>query len=126
TGDDVQSYSEYDGSDQQKLLYTFQMTGAAKFIAGFANTYSESLNGSAGVISSTIFDYAGGQYLKHSVSLKGKHTTATTGDDVQSYSEYDGSDQQKLLYTFQMTGATKFIAGFANTYSESLNGSAGV
>src|SRR6185436_18086783 len=111
TSDDVQSYTEYDGSPDQKQLYTFNLKSGVKWVAGWASSYAAS-----DVVTSTIFDYGTSVYLQHSASLRGKKTSATTSDDVQSFTEYDGSPDQKQLYTFNLKSGVKWIAAFASSY----------
>src|SRR3989338_3328061 len=89
------------------------MKSGVNFRAAFTNGYTDLTE----VVNSTIFNYGTGQYLLHSVSLKGKKIAVSTADDVLSYTEYDGSSDQKLEYTFNMNSGVKFIAGFTNSYA---------
>ncbi|MDP8299833.1 MAG: hypothetical protein P9L88_08045, partial [Candidatus Tantalella remota] len=96
----VESYTKYDLSEDQKMVYTWNMEQGATYLD--TNLYTE-------VADSTIYNYAGGQYLIDSTSLYGKVTDETVSDTdvVISYTEYDGSRYQRMNYTWNMEqGAT--------------------
>src|SRR6185503_10461473 len=55
---------------------------------------------------SIVYRYAG-DYLKDSFTLKGKHESALQNDEIQSYTKYDETAEQKLLFTYNFKGGVK-------------------
>src|SRR5512141_790890 len=71
----------------------------------------------AGVSDSTIFNYNGGQYLHSSVTVDGKETNLSinTSTVVRSFTMYDDSRDQKLLYTWNMKAGVTYLV--SNAYA---------
>src|SRR5574342_339779 len=106
-GAEVQSLTKYDGTRDQKLVYTWNMKGGVLLTAALIADLTSFL--AADIATSTIFKYSG-DYLDVSVTVKGKHVTLVVGAEVQSLTKYDGTRDQKLVYTWNMKGGVLLTA----------------
>ena len=95
---DIQSFTKFDGSAEQKLNYTYSFKGSVKLTAAqVASAAAKTLPGftAADINTSTVYYYSG-DYLQYSVVLKGMKTIASINDEIQSFTEFDGSSDQKM------------------------------
>ena len=95
-GDVIESFTQYDGSADQKLLYTLNFKGGSLLDANKDFATSD-------VVNSTVYNYIG-RYLDNSMTLRGYNTEAGQGDSIESFTKYDGSSEQKLEYTLNFRG----------------------
>src|SRR5687767_4578843 len=107
-GAEVQSLTKYVGTRDQKLVYTWNMNGGVTLTTGLIADLSSFLP--ADIATSTIFKYTG-DYLDVSVTVKGKHTILAVRAEVQSLTKYDGTRDQKLVYTWNMKGGVLLTTG---------------
>ena len=91
----VESYTEYNDTKDQKMLYTWNYEGGSKLLALGA------LPADTKITDSTVYGYVG-RYMDWSVSVDGKMTDALLTDAtvIESYTKYDGSKDQKMDYTW--------------------------
>ena len=114
TGDQVQSYTKFDGTSQQKMEYTYNLKGGT-LLGDPITTFLEE-----DVSTSTVYSYTG-DYLDWSMVLKGKHEIAQEDDEVQSFTKFDLSPEQKMLYTYKLKGGTLLASTVTDFLAKDVN-----
>src|SRR5574342_88944 len=106
----IQSLTKYDGTRDQKLVYTWNMKGGVALTA--ATAADPTTIAAVDVATSTIFRYVG-DYLNLSATVIGQAIALAASQIIQSLTKYDGTRDQKLVYTWNMKGGVALTAATA-------------